>query len=301
MRALPALLLVTLLSSTSLAAPATIAERYKAAVKLENAGNVVDALAAFEALPVKDFNARLHIASCKRKLGRMLESAKDYEAIRDDPTADVPTKETADGDLDAVRAATPQLLIKLSRPAIGLTVTVDTSTVTPPLSHAVDPGSHTIVARQATKTIFERTISVAEGTKLDVVIDVPAPPPVSDEPVKTPPVPLTAAEETSGGHRTAGFIVGAVGLAAFGVGTWSLLRIAPLERERDDLAAANDRAADDRANDARTMQTVSRISFAAGAVALITGGYLVMTSSERSKSSVAVTTNGLGFSMVGSW
>ena len=63
----------------ALAAP-TSDKAYKAAVKLEASGDVTGALAAFEAIPVvqRDFPTRLHIASCKYKLNRLLEAEADW-------------------------------------------------------------------------------------------------------------------------------------------------------------------------------------------------------------------------------
>ncbi len=62
---------------------------YKDAVKLESAGEVVRALAGLEAIPecARDYDTELHITSCKRKLGRLKEAARDYIAIGADTRA----------------------------------------------------------------------------------------------------------------------------------------------------------------------------------------------------------------------
>lgn len=259
------------------AAP-TLEERYKSAVKLENAGSVVDALAMFESIPPeqRDFNTRLHIASCKRKLGRMLEAAKDYVAIRDDKTADQPTKDTAQSDLDAVVAATPIIRVTLAENAKGVSVFIDGAASSTPIERAVDPGSHTIVGKRGAVSVFERKVDVTEGTKVDVLVDAPTAT-VASEPVAPRPI---AAEEP---HRNLAptFVAAGIGVVGVAVGTWALLRIPALERERDELALQGDRAADDRADAARTSQTIARIGFGVGLVGVGTAAVLYLTSSPR--------------------
>lgn len=298
MRALAALLVVCFATSAG-AAPSATEQKYKAAVKLENSGNVVDALAAFEALPVKDFNTRLHIASCKRKLGRMLDSARDYESIRDDSTADTATKDTAASDLEVLRAATPKL--KITAVQADLAVSVDGASVKVPGEHLVDPGTHVVTATRAGAVVFERKVPLAESTSMDVVVDVPLPAPVVVAPVVVAPLP--AEQPASDWKRPAGFVIGGVGIAALGLATFSALRIGSLERERDELAATGDAAAFDRANDARTMQTIGRIALGVGLVGLGVGTYLVLATPREKAVAVRVgpTVGTWGLRLEASW
>ncbi|MBI2389968.1 MAG: hypothetical protein HYV09_10295 [Deltaproteobacteria bacterium] len=304
-------LLAVLLALSFAAAPSsgatvpTLEERYKTAVKLENAGNVVDALAMFEAIPKeqRDFNTRLHIASCKRKLGRMLESAKEYEAIVADPTADGPTRETAQSDLDAVVAATPRIRVKLAGTAADVRVAIDGVTVVAPADRAVDPGTRVVTGSRGSTKVFERTVQLAEGTKVDVLVDAPAAT-VAAAPAAAP-APSEGGIDKGSPRWTAGWIGAGVGAAALGVGTWALLRIPGLEKERDELAAQGDRAAADRASDARSMQTIARIGYGVGAVAIGTAAFFFLTTPRRATSTalqVAPTVAGAwGLSLQGAW
>lgn len=302
---LAVLLAVSLASASAFAA--TFEERYKAAVKLENAGNVVDALAMFEAIPKeqRDFNTRLHIASCKRKLGRMLDSAKEYEAIVADPTADGPTKETAQSDLDTVVAATPRIRVKLAATASDVSVTIDGVAVAAPADRAVDPGTHVVTGARAGGKVFERTVQLAEGTRVDVLVDAPAATVAAAPSAAASPAAASGGIDTGSPRWTAGWIGAGVGVAALGVGTWALLRIPTLEKERDDLALQGDRAADDRASDARSMQTIARIGYGVGAVAIGTAAFFFLTTPRRSASTalhVAPTVAGAwGLSLQGAW
>lgn len=277
MRAL-ALFLVLTVAAPAVAAPSAFEQKYKAAVKLENAGNVVDALAAFEAIPLaeRDFNTRLHIASCKRKLGRMLDAARDYESLRDDSKADTATKETAESDLEVLRAATPRLKLTAVQP--DLVVAVDGEAVKVPAEKLVDPGTHVVTASRAGAPVFERKIPLAESTSIDVVVDVPLPA------IAAPPAPAPAPiadAPPSDWKRPAGFVLGGVGVAALGLATYSVLRIGALERERDDLATAGDPGAYERASDARAMQTLGRVALGVGLVGLGLGTYFLLSPAKE--------------------
>lgn len=224
--ALPAAL-ATALASTSLAAPAAPsaeAKTYKEAVKLESDGDVVGALAKFESIPAakRDFLVRLHIASCKHKLGRFLASQRDLEGILADPKVDAATRETAQSDLDDLRTRTPKVSLRVSPATTGVVVSLDGEVVTPPTGRALDPGAHVVIATRDGTQVFKRELQLTEATSIDVEIDAPAaraaaPVPAAHE----PPTPVAPASVAPGsGLRTTGWILvaagGVVGLGAAG-------------------------------------------------------------------------------------
>ncbi|MGZ3422234.1 MAG: hypothetical protein ACXWUG_00700 [Polyangiales bacterium] len=177
-------------------------------MKLEVSGDIVGALAGFEAIPQekRDFDTRLHIASCHRKLGHLLQAEKLYDAIRTDPKADQPTIDTAASDLDVLRATIPVLVLRPTPAAHDVEVTVDEQVVTAPSEKRVDPGSHAVRARRAGKVVFERTLQVTEGSKIDVPIDAPtvaapatAPAPAPAKPEQPSPTPEPSPARTNWG------------------------------------------------------------------------------------------------------
>jgi hypothetical protein len=157
------------------AAPGPFEQTYRDAVKAESSGDVVGALARFEAIPPgsRDFLVRLHIASCKRKLARFLESAKELEAILADPRIDEATRETAQSDLDDLRTHTPKLFVRLSVGTSGLEITLDGEAVAVPVTRLLNPGAHLVVARRSGREVFRREVVLAEGMLLEVEIDAP--------------------------------------------------------------------------------------------------------------------------------
>lgn len=312
-----AVVVVTLLSSqfAIAGAPAAKPTPYATGVQLEKAGDIPGALAAFESIePSKrDWNAKLHIASCKRKLGRYRDAAKDLLAIKTDPAADQATRETAASDLDQLLADTPKMKVVLTPTTTGVAVSLDGATIAVPATVDVDPGAHTITAKRGNETVFERKANVPEATTIEVVVDapasgsatttVPAPSPAVAPP--TAPAPREA-DRSDAWKRPTGLVIGGAGIVALGIGTVFLLRTSSLTSERDDLAANGDHAADDRADSARKSQTIARIGFGVGLVALGAGAYFVLTAPKdpaSPKSAVRVTpvASGAALSLEGTW
>jgi hypothetical protein len=231
MRALPALaavLVATMLGVSAAAAPSE-ASTYREGVKRENEGDVVGALGTFESIPApkRDFLVRLHIASCKRKLRRFLASARDLETIIADPSADAATKETAQSDLDDLHARTPNVTVHLSSTTRDVTVSLDGEPIAPPLSRALDPGTHVVIATRGGTQVFKREVDLAESTTVDVeihapivVASTPSPTPSTNTPTTKNDVPPHVGED--GTQRTVGWtLVGVGGVVALGaVGAW---------------------------------------------------------------------------------
>lgn len=316
-RSFTAVVVFMLLSSQLAIAgsPPTKPSAYATGVQLEKAGDIPGALAAFESIdPSKrDWNARLHIASCKRKLGRYKDASKDLAAIKADPSADQATRETAASDLDQLLADTPKMKVVTTPTTSGVVVSLDGATITVPTTVDVDPGVHVVTAKRGAETVFERKTNVPEATTIEVIVDAPAsgsttstapaPPPS----VAPPPTPAPREGDRSDSwKRPAGFAIGGAGIVALGIGTVFLLRTSSLTSERDDLAASGDHAADDRADSARKSQTIARIGFGVGLVALGAGAYFVLTAPKdsgapKSAIRVAPVANGAALSLEGTW
>lgn len=273
---------------------------YKVAVKLENNGEIVDALAMFEGLPKpQSFDTRLHIASCKRKLGRYLEAAHDLEAIRDDSHADGPTKDTAESDLQDLKARTPILTITGGG---DLSVALDGTVVKLPASIAVDPGSHVIVGHRATKKVFERQVQLNERTSIEVAVDVPVTT-VSDSGVSpvghTEPTPATTSGSSS--SRPLGIVIGGVGLVGLGIAGFAAFRVDSLVAARDSAAAAGDTVAFDNAASARTFQTIGRVALGAGVLCVGIGTYVFLSSARSSPRIMGTGGTTWGLRLEGVW
>jgi hypothetical protein len=307
MRVVPLLLIV--ITHAGIAGAQT-ADPYKTGVKLEHAGSIVDALAAFESIPPekRDYNTRLHIASCKKKLGRLLEAERDYEAIRTDPNADQATTETAASDLEDLRSRIPKLRVALSPSTTNVKVTIDGTEFAAPGSVPVNPGAHSVIATRAAKEVYRRELNIAEGTTLDVEIDAPtAAAPSTPQPTigKKPGPPVAPRSDVDGTEapftRTLGLVIGSVGVAAIGGGVFLAVRAANFESDARSAAARGDTSAHDLVDDARSAQLFARIALGVGTVAVIGGGVLVISSLRTSPAKSTAATLKVAPTIGGAW
>jgi hypothetical protein len=278
-RNLPLLLALALLAPASLAAPPGYESQYKAALKLEIAGDIVAALAAFEAIPAdkRDFDTRLHIASCNRKLGHLLRSEELYEAIRTDPKADQATIDTAASDLEAVRATIPVLILTPTPAARDVEVSVDDHVVTAPSQKRVDPGSHSVRARRGGKIVFERSLQVTEGSKIEVPIDAPAvvpPASVSSPSPQAPERPVPSPENPPPGRNWSGALpfLGA-GAGLIGVAVVSRIMVGSTRGDvRDACATQTTPICDTDAAGAGKVRRWEAISYVTGGLGVVAAG-----------------------------
>lgn len=307
MRFLSGLLALSLLLGSVPASAQTPEQTYKSALKLENSGDVVGALAAFESIPVakRDFNARLHIAGCKKKLGRLLEAEQDYEAIRTDPKADKPTSDTAASDLEDLRPRIPKLVVKLSAATSNVKVTIDGHEAKVPATVAVNPGTHSVVATRGDSQVFKRDVTLSESTTIEVEVD--APPPAS-APVVAAPAPTTAAPakdvgSASSSQKTWGWIgVGTgVAFAAGAVGSW--VYSGKLGDEYlTECRATPDKCDKTKESSTRTWETMSFVSGGLAVVALGVGVTLLVTAPKGApERAVAVRPTLGGFVITGAF
>jgi len=167
----------------------------------------------------------------------------------------------------------------------GLTVTLDGN----PLGAAawgvgmpVDPGTHQVAASAPNKIRFEKAVVIESGsTRLEI-------PRLADEESKAAPVavdtdtekkPVTDEAKPGNGRRTAGFVIGGVGVVALGVGGYFGLRAFSKWGDREDNCVGGcNSAAKAAGDDAKSAATISNIGIGVGLVAVGVGTYLVLSS-----------------------
>lgn len=189
----------------------------------------------------------------------------------------------------------------------GATITLDGTTVEEPgAATPVDPGAHSIVVtakqkKRGTQTVEIHETGVTRSVKLDALEDeapvVVAPPPAPEAPPPPPPPP------PSSGQRTAGLVVGGVGIVGLGVGAGFGLRTLSLKSDRDQRCDATSCDAEGlRLHDrARTSATISTVGTLVGAAALVGGVVLYLTAKPNKaakpsgEARLYVTPDGLGF------
>jgi hypothetical protein len=303
MRPVVLVLALVLTASTAVAAPPYAYDKeYKAAVKLENSGDLVAALAGFEAIPEasRDYNTKLHIASCKKKLGRLKEAARDYEKIKNDPKADTATVETAASDLEDVQQRIPKVRVRLTAATTGVVVTIDGEEMKPPVDHPVNPGAHEVIAKRDAKVVYERRVTLPESASVEVEIDAPPAAAVPSATATTPaPTPEERPKPPSRISATP-FLIGGGVLAVGSVVSFVLAKSAQSDLEAN-CAAQKTRACDADAAGEPRMRTWETIGWISGGLALASIGagiaILGMRQGEPSTKTTAIVTPLVGSTM----
>ncbi len=267
-RVLSVSLMLGLAPAAAIGATGSLEQQYKAAVKLEVSGDIVGALAAFEAISPSDYATKLHIASCKRKLGRFLDAERDYESIATDPNADSATRDTAASDLDDLRTRIPKLRLRFSAGTSGVIVTIDGTAVKVPGEHRTNPGAHEVVGKRGNSVVYERRVNLAESSSIEVEIDAPgaahAGPPGQKE---TPPAPPPTSTPPSTTIGPLPFYVGGGILAAGSVVSFVLASSAQ-DSVKDHCASQQALACDTDAAGASRMRTWETIGWMTGGAAV---------------------------------
>ncbi len=184
----------------------------------------------------------------------------------------------------------------------GLTITLDDS----PLGEAgwgvavpVDPGRHVVRAEAPGKRPFETSVDVAAGNAVHDAVEIP---PLADAALemsrgaRAGGSGVTPSDgEQSHSRSLAGWIVGGVGIASIGVGSYFGLRAFSRWSDRNaECVPACSQEAKSAGEDANQSATISDIGFGAGLAAVAVGAYLVLSaradtsSTSRTASTVRV-------------
>ncbi len=200
---------------------------FRDGVTLAKAGRFEEAAAKFEASFALDpaRGTLLGWAMAEERAGNLASAWGHYEELRDLARAQG-DQERATVAVSKIRELTPRVptvtVTATGKLPDGTKITLDGK----PLRRGglgsalpVDPGSHALHAMAPDGSSFERRISLAEGAREKVVIELvggtePAVPPPPDAPAPTaPPSTWTT-------WQTTGAVIGAVGVVALGVGTY---------------------------------------------------------------------------------
>jgi hypothetical protein len=301
------LLLCTLLASPRVAwgqpatqdARAQAEEHFRTGKRLMQEGHMAEAcreLAASQSLDPAA-GTLLNLAECHENEGRYASAYREFSRSLEIAKSKGREDRVAFAS-EHLRSLAPKLStltihvpagLEASRAGLALDdVPVEPATWGTPMP--IDPGPHVVRATLAGKAFFEKVVAI--GATADAQsVDVPAPPealPATEppRPARATPAPTAApavAERASSGRASSGagdtqrilsYAVAGVGVAALAVGTVFVVRTDSLESQADQLARGGDPSALSKASEARTAQTVARIGFGVGIVALGTGAVL---------------------------
>jgi hypothetical protein len=155
----------------------------------------------------------------------------------------------------------------------------------------VDPGTHRVAASAPNKVPFEQSVEIESGSttlKIPKLADAQGPTPAPAVDTDTEKKPVSDEPTPGNGRRTAGFVIGGVGVVALGVGGFFGLRAFSKWSDRNDHCVGGcDSAAKTAGDDAKTAATISNIGLGLGVVAVGVGTYLVLSSKSSSEPSAA--------------
>ena len=245
----------------------------------------------------------LNLADCYEKQGKFASAWSSFKealviAQRDGRTERV---EYAKKHIALVEPQVSKITIEVPSAVNepGLSVSLDGA----PLGDAawgvgmpVDPGAHQITASAPSKQSYEQTIQIDSGStsikipklKSTAIDASESPPPVLiDHDVAKKPVSDEPSRHGSG-QRSAGIVIGAVGLVGLGVGSYFGLHAMSKWNERKDQCTPGCTEGAKSAGDAaKSAALISDLGFGVGIVALGVGTYLVLSAKPSSESASA--------------
>ncbi|HEY0468864.1 MAG TPA: tetratricopeptide repeat protein [Polyangiaceae bacterium] len=240
----------------------------------------------------------LNLAECYEKQGKFASAWSTFKealvvAQRDGRPERV---EYAKKHLAVVEPKLSKITIEVSSEANepGLMVTLDGA----PLGAAawgvgmpVDPGTHQVSASAPGKSSFEQRVEIESGSttlKIPKLASAGATRPVDTDTEKKPVTDEPSAAQPGNGRRTAGFVIGGVGIVALGVGSYFGVRAFSKWSERNDNCGGGCNDAAKSAGDAaKSAATVANIGIGLGIAAVAVGGYLVLSAKSSSEPSAS--------------
>jgi hypothetical protein len=293
-------LLALTLNGTPLAAgptsePQALSARdlYAAAQTLFDKGRYAEALVAFRQAHNASGspNARLMIGHCLIALGRPGDAYDEMAATLEEATRRVQaepryaaTRDSAAQQLAQLEPLMAKLLVEVPADAVEVTVNetkVERARLSAP--RLVRPGVVVVAAVSADGRRASSTLEVKAGETQRVALAFPAELPRAASPGPAPavfsaPAPAPVAS-SSGGLRTAGFVVAGVGVASLGAFAVTGL----MARSRLDTLVSGcgggrctDPAFVDVVDSGKLLQTAANVGLGVGALALLGGGLMVL-------------------------
>jgi hypothetical protein len=285
-------------------------ELFRRAKALMNENRHRDACPLFEESERLDpqMGTLLNLAICHETVGKIASAWGEFRAV--EQMAKQANREDrmklAHERAEKLEPRLPRIkvLVPADAKVQGLTIKVDGEVKGEPLwtGVAVDPGTRTVEASAPGKKTATLKVKVDdEGALVPITIpkldDAPKPPPggASSSSAQTGPTDDELSSNRS--KKTMGFVVGGLGLAAMATGgVFGVLAIMRDGEAHDQcpkpcfVGSKEAQAADTTTDRALLFANVSNVVIPLGAIALIIGGYLVLSAGPTERASTNTTT-----------
>jgi hypothetical protein len=240
----------------------------------------------------------INLAVCHERQGKIATAWSEFteSAAEASKTGQRDRERFARSHAVALESKLQKLIVEIATPTAEMQVRLDGQTLpASALGTAIplDPGDHQLDADAPGKKPWRQAklnlgpSAVLTRVQINFEDDVPAPRqstlgPTGAQRVDAPAGPATAeapSVEHGSGQRTAGFIVGGVGLAGVGVGVTMLVLASGLySRSTDEIHNGQKATGDSDYNAAVSDQTAGYVIGGLGVAALGVGAFLVLTS-----------------------
>jgi hypothetical protein len=248
----------------------------------------------------------LNVAECEMHVGKLALALEHFKQVEIALPQQDKRRNVAVERALSLAPRVPRLVVKLAPTApAGTEVYRGDARVEPGATLLVDPGPVALRVtapgrRERTLTVTakenETTSVTAEPEAADGAPVQPATPAVSPPPSTVAPPPASDSGARTGsapgsGKRTAGFVVGGIGVASLGVGVVTgimALGKASTVKDHCDPNLACDPQGVDAGSSGKTLSLVSTITVAAGLVGIGVGTFLVLTSKGKSVPTTAI-------------
>jgi tetratricopeptide (TPR) repeat protein len=286
---------------------------------LGESGNITAACLKFEESQRLDpaLGTLLHLAACYESEGKTASAWAAFGAAQELAQR---AKQRDRAALARQRATElekklSRIVISVAQPVDGMTVEMDGRILSGPMLSMplpLDPGVHVISVEAPGKKSWTAQLDVEQGPTT-ITLEVPR---LEEAVVESPPTakprppePARAAGEpdsSASTSRIAGFILGGVGLAAIGVGSYFGLRAASQAKDADEHCSGSlcTQEGLDGHDASRTSALIANIGFGVGLAGLGGATFLLLTSNRDGAQRAnlrSITADGFHLSARGAW
>ncbi len=263
-------------------------DQFSQALSLQTGGDWAGALALLkEVAAVKSTpQVRFNIALCEERLGRLVAALGDYELAASDAQAEKSdqVRQEVDSRLESLKARVPRIVVRRGENADSATISLDgvslgDSVLNVPLP--ADPGPHVVEATALGFLPFKQSFRVGEQQTATIQVKLDAPP------SKPEPLAPTQYRPASTAVRSAGFVIGGVGIASLiGSGAMFYLRhtsITNLDKQCGPNRMSCPSTSQNTVDRGKLYTTLGDVTLIAGGVGLGLGVTLVIVGSHSSE------------------